>query len=147
MSASCSSLSPIEIGTLVTAVCALVVTICQGVVTRKHNRLTVKPVLTLYRKEIDGLIFVRNNGTGPALIVDYQVFLRDRPLTDEQLPALLPSVLDTATLLPGAAIASGETVELFKAETTLDGSHVKPLEELRFRVVYESVYGERRTLE
>lgn len=147
MSASWSSLDPVEIGTLITAVCALMVTVWQGVVTRKHNRLTVKPVLTLYRREIDGLIYVRNNGTGPAFIVDCQVFSRDQPLTEELLRTLLPCVLDTATLLPGAAIAPGETVELFKSETLLDSSHVEPLETLRFRVVYESVYGERRILE
>jgi hypothetical protein len=142
-----TSIDPIQAASLFVAACALAVTIWQGVVTRKHNRLSVTPVLTLYRREIDGLISVRNNGTGPALVIDYEVYFGEGRLKEEDIPRLIPCVVDTGTLLPGAAIAPGEEVVLFKGAALLDGSHIEPLELLRFRISYKSVYNEKRVLE
>jgi hypothetical protein len=142
-----ATLDPVQAATLVVAVCALAVTVWQGVVTRKHNRLSVTPVLTLYRREIDGVITLKNNGTGPALIVSQEIYFRGEPLEEESFQKAIPHLVDSGHLLPGAAIAPGDEVMLFKSATYLDGSHIEVLEELRFRITYKSIYNETRVLE
>jgi hypothetical protein len=141
------ALDPVQSASLVVAVCALVVTVWQGVVTRRHNRLSVTPVLTLYRREIDGIISVKNSGIGPALIVSQEVYFKGEPLNDDSFQQAIPHLIDSGHLLPGAAIAPGDEVMLFKSATFLDGSHIKVLEELRFRITYKSVYNQQRVLE
>lgn len=125
----------------------MVATVWQAAIARKHNRLSVRPVLTLYRREIKGVIFVRNNGSGPAIVVSYELYLNDKRLPLDSLDGVFPTVTDIPELTPGVAIAVGESVELVKAVTFLEASHMKPMEDLRFRIVYESIYGERRVLE
>ena len=142
-----TTLDPIQFAALVVAVCALVVTVWQGVVTRKHNRLSVTPVLTLYRREIDGIITVKNNGIGPALIISQEVYFRGEPLEEESFQKAIPHFIDSGHLLPGAAIAPGDEVMLFKSAAYVDGSHMEVLQELRFRITYKSIYNETRVLE
>ena len=142
-----TTLDPIQFAALVVAVCALVVTVWQGVVTRKHNRLSVTPVLTLYRREIDGVITVENNGIGPALIISQEVYFRGEPLEEESFQKAIPHFIDSGHLLPGAAIAPGDEVMLFKSAAYVDGSHMEVLQELRFRITYKSIYNQNRVLE
>ena len=142
-----TTLDPIQFAALVVAVCALVVTVWQGAVTRKHNRLSVTPVLTLFRREIDGIITVKNNGIGPALIISQEVYFRGEPLEEESFQKAIPRLIDSGHLLPGAAIAPGDEVMLFKSATYVDGSHIEVLQELRFRITYKSIYNEKRVLE
>ena len=125
----------------------MVATVWQGVIARKHNRLSVRPVLTLYRREADGVISIRNNGTGPAIVASYEMYAKGERLSLDALDGMFPTVTDVPELLPGAAIAVGEEVELVKAVTFLEATHVQPMQDLRFRIVYESIYGERRVLE
>jgi hypothetical protein len=125
----------------------MVATIWQGAIARKHNRLSVRPVLTLYRREADGVIYVRNNGTGPAIVRSYELYSKDRRLALDALNGIFPTVTDVPELTPGVAIAVGDSVELVKAVTFLEASHVRPMQDLRFRIAYESIYGEKRVLE
>ena len=142
-----TTLDPVQFAALVVAVCALAVTVWQGVVTRKHNRLSVTPVLTLYRREIDGIITVKNNGIGPALIISQEVYFKGEPLEEESFQKAIPNLVDSGHLLPGAAIAPGDEVMLFKSAAYVDGSHMEVLQELRFRITYKSIYNEQRVLE
>lgn len=94
--------SPFEIGTLVIALCALAATIWQAAISRRHNKLSVRPVLTLYRRDIDGVIYVRNNGSGPAIIKSYEIWKNGALVDEEHLPKLLPhafEALDSLTRL------------------------------------------------
>jgi hypothetical protein len=57
-------------GTLI-ALSVAITTIWQSVLTRRHNRLSVKPILQIYRNTVTGEhagIILRNNGVGPAII-------------------------------------------------------------------------------
>ena len=132
---------------LATAVCALVATIWQGVVARKHNRLSVKPVLTLYREESDGKIYVKNNGTGPALIRDYEIYKDDKLIAEQEVQTALPLLLRSASLSNGVALAPGDTIDLIESKTYADLTHIPPLEALRFRIRYASIYDETWVLE
>ena len=139
--------SPFEIGTLIIALCALAATIWQAAIARKHNKLSVRPVLTLYRHDIDGFIHVRNNGSGPAIIRVYEIWKSGVLVEEDQLPNLIPYTFEAPELTIGCAIAVGEKIELVTCNTHVDNSHVAPLQALNFRIVYESIYGQRWTLE
>jgi len=130
-----------------TALCALVATIWQGVISRKHNRLSVKPVLTLYREEVNGKIYVKNNGIGPALIRGFAIHLDSKPLAERDVPELLPFVRDAAFLTHDIALAPGDTIDLIASQTYIDGTHIPPLRALSFQIRYASIYGETWTLE
>ena len=68
-------------------------------------------------------------------------------MEEDQLPKLLPHTFEAPELTIGCAIAAGEKIELVKCNTYVDNSHVAPLQTLNFRIVYESIYGQRWTLE
>ena len=139
--------SPFEIGTLIIALCALAATIWQAAISRKHNKLSVRPVLTLYRLDIDGVIYIKNNGSGPAIVKEYEIWKDGALVNEDQLPKLLPHAFEAPDLTIGCSIAIGEKIELVKSAAYLDNSHIPPLQALNFRIVYESIYGEQWTLE
>ena len=114
---------------------------------RKHNRLSVKPVLTLYREESDGKIYVKNNGTGPALIRDYEIYKDDKLIAEQEIRTALPLLLRSASLTNGVALAPGDTIDLIESRTYADLTHIPPLEALRFRIRYASIYDETWVLE
>ncbi len=67
------------IATTVIAVCALALSIWQGVNIRTHNKLSFRPHLSIWQEgasiEYDFSISIENNGTGPAMFTDYIVNL------------------------------------------------------------------------
>jgi len=142
-----SSLDPLELAGVVVAGCALVATIWQGALTRKHNRLSVRPVLTLYREEQNGKIYIKNNGTGPALIREYKVYGESEVVVEQSWRTALPLVFDAAFPSVDTALAPGDTIDLIASKTYIDGSHIPQLRALRFRIRYASIYGEAWTLE
>jgi len=139
--------SSLEIGTLVIALCAMAGTVWQAAIARKHNKLSVRPVLTLYRRDIDGIIYVKNNGTGPAILKVYEIWKDGVLVHEDHLQNLIPHAFEAPDLTIGCAIAVGEKIELVKSAAYLDNSHVAPLQALNFRIVYESIYGQSWTLE
>lgn len=76
------------------ALCALVFTAYQLSVTRKHNKLMVKPHLCLSTNtyaDDDGFEFealIKNNGIGPAVIKKYKLFLDKKELSNTELDSL-----------------------------------------------------------
>ena len=126
MALSPDSSELLAIAGLATAVCALVATIWQGVVTRKHNRLSVKPVLTLYREESDGKIYIKNNGTGPALIRDYELYKDGRFVDERNVQSAIPLLARAASLTNGVALAPGDTIDLIESKTYMDGTDLAP---------------------
>ncbi|MCE5319170.1 MAG: hypothetical protein LLG04_17635 [Parachlamydia sp.] len=65
------------IATVIIAITALGVSIWQGIETRKHNRLSVRPhlvFLTDFSPQDSELgIYIKNNGVGPAYIKDVEI--------------------------------------------------------------------------
>jgi hypothetical protein len=63
----------------VIALCALVATFWQAYISRKHNRLSVKPHIEIARgfnfKQQEYFVNILNNGIGPALITKIQFFV------------------------------------------------------------------------
>ena len=59
------------------ALASLFVTIWQGIITRKHNRLSVKPLPDIHTQNFENKIAVllENNGTGPLIIKSFRAIV------------------------------------------------------------------------
>ena len=147
MPAPPESINLVEIGALVTAVVALAATIWQAAITRQHNKLSVRPVLTLHRREIDGLIELKNNGFGPAIIQSYEIYKDGELVLQDSMHGLLPIEFEAPEVFPGVAIAAGSSFPLITAKTNQLANHIAPMESLNFRVVYRSIYGQEWAIE
>ena len=82
------------ISSAIIALCAVVLTIWQANVQRRHNRLSVKPYLTTWsHREDKGLqIDVLNNGIGPALIKTFKVYVDSHEINGQDLEVVRKAV-------------------------------------------------------
>jgi len=140
------SVDLIELAALATAISALGATIWQARIAREHNRLSVRPVLTLHRNEAEGYIELKNSGFGPALVQEYEVYLSGTQIDLSDMSDVLPVEFIAPEIKVGAAIAAGASIMLVRVITP-HASCVEPMQNLNFRVEYQSIYGETRTLE
>ena len=150
------------------AACALIATVWQAHLTRKHNRLSVRPILVWERSRIvrnDGieLIYsVRNHGVGPAIIRDRFFLLKGNRFSTEDAhgdeilelsQALLKDKIQYFLLqhgLPGTKTTipqNGEHViarVYFPSITSLQlEATLGELDEVTFCLNYASLYNKR----
>lgn len=153
----------------VIAVCALFLTTYQAAMTRRHNRLTVKPHLTtvMHRHippESPSMITVTatlaNRGLGPAIIREYEVLIDGKPEKADQHWALFKpmqrvfngKLVERGTRIgwirKGAVLGKDDKFEC--ATLFLDMSDPADLaileqniNRLQLRIQYESAYGEK----
>jgi hypothetical protein len=170
MNAAISNSDVIAVAAGFIALCSLGATIWQAWISRKHNRLTVRPVLSLQRdKTIDDNAItwsfeVRNVGTGPALVKSFALTLNGDVHVPEAPGAdLVKDLLKAAwgdryryvlrkhgVLGVGSVIASGESYVLGAvefpgmSEAVVDAILESPV--IGLRLGYESLYGERASL-
>ena len=66
--------------TTLIAVTAVVISVGEGIETRRHNRLSVKPVLSVFKNgstsDQDIGLYLENNGTGPARIISIDIVVK-----------------------------------------------------------------------
>ncbi len=146
----------VSFSSLLVAVVALVFSIWQGVVSRKHNRLSVMPYLDVYipiQSDKTGL-FLRNTGSGLMLISSIEIedaagkkfdFKQSEICTFFEELKSLPYV---ANILPnGTSIPAGKEICLFRLSSPTSKENRKLIEEM-FRnktltVIFESIYKEK----
>lgn len=149
--------------TEIIAGCALGLTIYQAYLSRRHNRLSVRPHLTVFthrdKRPGQAVLVYRllNNGVGPAFIKSFQIFLDGQLVAD--LDKALAAVLlgrqynhSITRLGDDYAMVAGEAKDILALVLPLaDGESLEEVEaELnRFdlAVEYESAYKESRTLD
>lgn len=146
---------------VVIAVAALITSIWQAFLTRKHNRLSVTPCITTTSRVVEGdpinCVF-ENHGVGPAKILsvklsygntnfeienydDFKSFFRSINVNlDDDISHTVTATTTPATLAPGKSVTffdfpdSGEDTELY---TKL----LKAMDELDIEIIYECIYG------
>lgn len=141
------------------ALASLYVAVQQTRLTRKHNQLSVRPLLALYRKEFKNLPIeysVINHGLGPAVVVEYEVFVDDKKIEAPDGNIVL-AALDRMSIsrenVQGHLLASkevlmtGHEITLLKfSESANDEDTFKDLlgklPRLKFKLKYESIYQE-----
>lgn len=76
----------------VIALCALILTVWQAIVARKHNKLSVTPYLTTWTHvdtdKCSYAVEILNNGIGPALIKSFQIFVDGHEIKGQDLEIL-----------------------------------------------------------
>lgn len=147
---------------VITAICAIVialaslaVSIVEARANRKHNRVSVRPVLQLIRVKMHGDLRVglelTNVGLGPAMILDTDVTLDgiaigkwDRNTFDLMLGSNKPPP-NFSALYDGAVIPAGDDRFLIFIDNFKANSHAWFWELIAHRlsveITYESVYG------
>lgn len=154
----------------VIAVCALAFTVYQAFLSRRHNRLSVTPHLAIFPNThsavSQGVVSVEllNNGLGPAIIKNYQVYFDNRLIADcdhKKLTGFFEN-LDLikgqknvdhhlTTLGQNYAMAAGDKKQIvaikFPKATKEDIEKYETLLD-RFDLVvkYKSMYGKKFTL-
>lgn len=144
------------------ALCALSVSIWQCIETRKHNKLSVRPCLSMrviVSKQAPYIgIQIENNGIGPAIIKKCIVFVDKTPFLIDSYESWVKAgtaarIFDKKasflTLPEGTVIKEGQNISLIaypKENQTEEG--IKKIEEalayhLRVKIIYESIYKEK----
>ena len=148
----------IAICSLVIAFFSFAITIWQGWVLRRHNRLSVKPLLDFNRNVRPDkiLISLKNHGVGVAVI--NSIHITNNEETDyfgrDSLEGLAKKY-STGDLYyefiqaePGTALAAGDEVRLLMVNLQNASAEERKalaymLGESRIHVKYESIYGEK----
>jgi hypothetical protein len=76
----------ISFSAMAVALASIVISIWQGIETRQHYRLSVRPRLEIiYQVNDQGFGFVLvNNGLGPALITSRTIYIDDKPMQERR---------------------------------------------------------------
>ena len=158
---------------LVIAILALVIAILSAYATRVHNRLSVRPYLHINRSFSDNKfrVYVRNSGTGPAIIRTVEATTTNRTLdatiiswtdelqaqcaillADKHIPPPLPGTagaLIASTLEGGDVLAANEDYVLIRTDDRFDNPEAAAalyaylLEYFTFAITYSSIYNEK----
>lgn len=159
------------LGAVCTAFVALAVGVWDNVESRRHNRLSVIPHLslttTLNTTQTDsahvGLLTVRNEGVGPAIIRSLRVRVREDHQPEQEFDSwgeareTIERILDVkvtgrAEVADGTVLGTGRRLDLVTVETTgaiprvgVGEGHPfdRLLERLSVHIHYESVYGDQ----
>lgn len=136
-----------------------ITTIWQGFLTRKHYKLTVRPMLRIdwgfvLEKKIK--IVLKNTGVGPAIISSVNFVIDDKPIT-QQSKQLADTVMHNlgqfATrykfyeLHPNESFYSGEERAIIESEQKFKNERelkkiIKEFDRLLIEVRYKSIYEE-----
>ena len=137
---------------------ALVVSILQLKAGRKHNRLSVRPFVISHieRDKNTILIYLRNDGLGPALIKGFHIKLGNKeivnPNNDPYKNWVLSGGRENTTFeyeyfIPtvNSTIKANDKVQLLKVTFVKEGDELLDLfeEQFNFRITYTSMYEDK----
>ena len=157
----------IEIASIVIALCALFLTIYQGIQTRYHNRLSVLPYLQIVHSSTSSKqdyysIYIENKGMGPARITGIEAnvgneFIRFNEeinyssifnsLKKKGIVDVDMSNINFTSFGPNAYIDEGEKVYLMQLQSNSSKeskeNFIKAINSIDFLFCYSSVYGDQ----
>lgn len=151
----------ISLSAVFIALSALATSIWQGVISRKHNKLSVRPNLVLDHYEENSLttsFTLKNNGLGPALISSFQITFDQNEILNEQSHANAKTIasklgiprISCSLYKPSVSqgISNSDQYQLLIFDTK-NATHeeievLKTLRDrLQFNIEYTSIYGEK----
>lgn len=152
----------IAISSAIIAVLALLTTLWQGYIARKHNRLSIRPFLEHRQARIEGqyvTVSIINRGLGPAMLesVFFTISSNRKKLTiDEFLDHIVlgmkptKGAWETVIFQGKTSIPPGTEVVLIKLELTADDHENlriidERLNDATIHIVYRCLYGKRAT--
>lgn len=155
----------------ITAICAVViaiaslyVTIRQTALAQKHNRLSVRPFLSIYRKQfVDQPIeySIENRGIGPAIVKSFQVLVDGKEVIASDGNGVY-AAMDALEIDRGSVgghlfalnevLKAGQEVVVLRFpksgnDKAIHKELLGKLPRMRFRIEYESMYEEKYEIE
>ena len=153
-----------SIASAVIALAALFVAVSEARATRRHNRLSVIPPLTVgchnSIQKPQFLAEIENTGTGPAIVRDFRVFLDDEHHESFEAEAWLAIVdlleLPKEGIVAGLRIDKGEFIPpskrmillRYECDEELTNKQIRQaFQRIRLEIDYQSVYGDHFRLD
>lgn len=150
-----------EYAGLIVAVCALVLTIANMWLLRRHQERSTRPLLLIQPERHSGgdtfsyKLAVRNRGLGPAIIRRIEAeydgdFTTIDELARARVGGQLPAGVTIFPLAKGDAMAARDERLIFSINTQLDHRDSKRdelkqrLQKVKIEIIYESLYGWRK---
>jgi hypothetical protein len=144
---------------IIISVGALIISFWQGYLTRKHNKLSVKPHLVFWANYFadsgETGVFIKNYGIGPAVIkkisifIDGEIFI-ENDQNDFHKQAISQVEFQSGNLrfyeIPKDIIFPVGKIERFLWETQnyYSNPDIKTgFDRLNYKIEYESIYGEK----
>lgn len=142
------------------ALCALGISVWQGIETRRHNKLSVSPYLSIrvvISKQAPYMgIQIDNNGVGPAVIKKCIVFIDGEPTQVDSYESwekagnaarIFDKKVSFLTLPQGTVLKEGQSIPFIaypKENQTEESIKIfqERLSHLRVKIIYESIYKE-----
>ncbi len=154
----------IAISSVIIAAAAFLVAVWQGLLTRQHNKLSVRPFLRIDRIEGAGRpseILLHNVGVGPSFIDNFDLRVDGASVAGDRFTRIRTALtslgladikfenikIDMFTPAQGDAIAAGETLTLLRLSPVSNTQEsyqalIAALPRLTFSVCYKSIYRE-----
>jgi len=148
------------IATVFIAVLALFLSIWHLSVQRKHNKLSVKPLLTFEEltanTERGFGVFVRNDGIGPAIIKEFKIYVDNIQIISDYKHLWKEAAKKLSidynfvmfhTFEPKTSINTGLRLPVFTIEQKVNKEQTalfkKSISRLNIEILYESIYGQK----
>lgn len=146
----------VAVSTTLIAVVALYVSLWQGFVSRRHNRLSVLPHLRLdwLPRDESLVVEMHNHGIGPAVFVEFGLLYDESPITQNTSDFIRTKLSQSEadidfyiyTPFEGDALAAGESLDLIILYVSRDVAHRRAgtqlLSRVSYDITYTSVYGQ-----
>ncbi|PSU34617.1 hypothetical protein [Photobacterium lutimaris] len=148
----------IATGAAIVSVSACAINIWQASISKKHNQLSVKPMLHFdCILDNDLVLKIKNTGTGPAIINNCSLYFNEVLLgsNSQEIAYNLFEELEVQHLggrmyIPGIrqAMPAGESYEIMRIDAVISDNQVmerimNDLTLLTIDLNYESIYGEK----
>lgn len=152
----------VSFSAIIVSIASIFIATWQGMETRRHNRLSVRPKLDFsFEVGKNGFGYsILNQGLGPAIITEAKIFLDGEEfipqrshfgwaLALQDTLQLMNMTLDALPLSKGVTIRAGQPytiIELYEQgekDLTIDPKMI--YRRLAFKINYESMYGESFT--
>ncbi|MBL4871017.1 MAG: hypothetical protein JKX72_08690 [Robiginitomaculum sp.] len=161
----------LDVVAVIIALCAVLLSVWQGMATRQHNKLSAMPHLDMSLRGYDGAdmrgLRVDNAGLGPAFIKEVTFSYWGEPIVKNDMDRdkkrqILQVVLDRIgwpkddasrnrilrTSLPaGSVLKSGREIYIFGIATKLSENEFKQFQGLEVKIVYQTIYNDTCILE
>ena len=150
----------IAISAAIIALASLYVAIQQNGLARKHNKLSVRPFLAIYRKQFKGKPIeysIENRGIGPAIVKAFQVLVDGKEVAASDgncIYAAMDALEIDRNIVgghlfgPNEVLKAGQEVIVLRFPVSGDDEAVHKellgkLPRMKFKIEYESMYEEK----
>jgi hypothetical protein len=144
------------------AIFALITSVWQGVEARNHNRLSVKPILTIdrnYNRDITTSVsgekdtipmfqfIIKNSGIGPAIVRTFDVYLDDKLIDAKKDKSPWTKLDNELNISQNSWFRKGDVFITSQNQSIIKCNENKELlKRLHIVINYASIYGEESTL-